>query len=72
MLKRRRDSELRETPEVDLVLEFTGKKTWAIEIKRSLKPTVRRGFHGACLDIIPDRKLLVYPGDDQYPAGNDI
>ena len=58
--------------EVDLVLEFPGKKTWAIEIKRSLKPKVRRGFHSACLDIKPDRKLIVYPGDDQYPAGNDV
>jgi len=58
--------------EVDLVLEFPGGETWAIEIKRSLKPKVSRGYHSACEDLHPNRKLLVYPGEDQYPIGNDI
>ena len=58
--------------EVDLVIEFSGNETWAIEIKRSLKPKVTRGFHSACEDLNPARKLLVYPGEDHYPAGNGI
>lgn len=58
--------------EVDLVLEFAGSETWAIEIKRSLSPKVSRGFHSACEDLNPDRKLLVYPGDDRYPLGHEI
>lgn len=58
--------------EIDLVVEFPGSDTWAIEIKRSLKPKVTRGFHSACEDLHPDRKILVYPGDDSYPIGNDI
>lgn len=58
--------------EVDLVVEFAGSITWAIEIKRSLSPKVSRGFHSACEDLKPDRKLLVYPGDDRYPLGHEI
>ena len=61
--------------EIDLILEFQsseGKQVWAIEIKRSLKPTVTRGFHSACEDIKPHRKLLVYSGDDSYPIKNGI
>ena len=61
--------------EIDLILEFQtdkGEQTWAIEIKRSLKPKVSKGFHSACEDLNPDRKLLVYPGDDNYPIGNGI
>jgi len=61
--------------EVDLILEFQsskGKQTWAIEIKRSLKPKVARGFHSACEELNPQRKLLVYPGDETYPISNSI
>jgi len=58
--------------EIDLVVELPGSHTWAIEIKRSLKPKVTRGFHSACEDLQPDRKLLVYPGNDRYPIGNEI
>ena len=58
--------------EVDLVVEFGGSETWAIETKRSLSPKVSRGFHSACEDLKPDRKLLVYPGDDRYPLGHEI
>ena len=58
--------------EIDLVVTLPGAWTLAIEIKRSLKPKVTRGFHSACEDLKPDQKLLVYPGDDRYPAGNGI
>jgi predicted AAA+ superfamily ATPase len=58
--------------EVDLVVEFPGSTSWAIEIKRSLKPKASRGMHSACEDLNPARKLLVYPGNDCYPLGNDV
>lgn len=58
--------------EIDLILEFAGGETWALEIKRSLKPSVNKGFHSACEDLKPQRKLLVYPGDERYPFANDI
>jgi predicted AAA+ superfamily ATPase len=58
--------------EVDLVLQWPGGELWAIEIKRSLTPKVERGFHEACADLNPTRKIVVYPGNEPYPLGNDI
>lgn len=58
--------------EVDLVITLPGGGRWAIEIKRSLAPKVERGFHHACLDLQPDRRIVVYPGRDAYPLGNGI
>jgi predicted AAA+ superfamily ATPase len=58
--------------EVDLLLAWPGGELWAIEIKRSLSPKVERGFHAACDDLLPARKLLVYPGSESFPLGNDI
>ncbi len=61
--------------EIDLILEFEstqGQQSWAIEIKRSLKPKVGRGFHSACEDIQPQRKLLVYSGDEHYPKKHGV
>ena len=45
---------------------------WAIEIKRSLSPKVERGFHAACADLSPTRKLVVYPGADTFALGNGV
>jgi predicted AAA+ superfamily ATPase len=58
--------------EVDLLLVWPGGDVWAIEIKRSLTPKVERGFHAACDDLQPKRKLVVYPGQEPYPLGHDI
>jgi uncharacterized protein len=58
--------------EVDLLLQWPSGELWAIEIKRSLTPKVERGFHEACTDLKPTRKLVVYPGDEPYPLGNDV
>lgn len=52
--------------EVDLVLDWPGGETWAVEIKRSLAPTVERGFHSALADLKPQRALVVYPGHERY------
>lgn len=58
--------------EVDLVITLPGGGRWAIEIKRSLAPKVERGFHHACLDLQPDRRIVVYPGCEAYSLGNGI
>jgi len=58
--------------ECDLILKFPDQKTWAIEIKRSLSPKVKKGFHFACEDIKPDARYVVYPGTETYPLDHDI
>jgi predicted AAA+ superfamily ATPase len=58
--------------EVDLLLQWPGGALLAIEIKRSLTPKVERGFHAACDDLKPTRKLVIYPGTETYPLGHDI
>ena len=58
--------------EVDLLLAWPGGEFWAIEVKRSLSPKVERGFHAACDDLLPARKLVVYPGTEPLPLGHDI
>ena len=58
--------------EVDLLLAWPGGEIWAIEVKRSLSPKVERGFHSACEDLGPARKLVVYPGSESFPLGNDV
>lgn len=58
--------------EIDLILEFSGKEKWAIEIKRSSAPSLTKGFHNACEDIKADRKFVIYSGTDRFPMGKDI
>ncbi len=58
--------------EIDLLLETKINEYWAIEIKHSRAPKVKKGFHIACDDLKVARKYVVYTGDDQYPIGNDI
>ncbi len=58
--------------EIDLLLVWPGGELWAIEIKRSLTPKLERGFHIACADLAPSRKLVVYPGQETFPLHADI
>jgi predicted AAA+ superfamily ATPase len=59
--------------EIDLALEFPGKEgLWAIEIKRSSAAKTEKGFHIACQDLKPSRRIVVVPGLERHPAGNDI
>ena len=53
--------------EINLVAEVNPGLTWAIEIRRSLVPNVSRGFHSACEDLKPARKILIHTGDESYP-----
>lgn len=58
--------------EVDLILEMPGGEHWAIEIKRSLSPKVEPGFHAACDDIEPSRRLVVYAGSETIAMPHGI
>ena len=58
--------------EIDLLLVWPDGKSWAIEVKRSLSPTVGRGFHSGCADLHPTRKLVVYPGNERLHVTADI
>jgi hypothetical protein len=49
-----------------------GRRPWAIEIKRGLTPKEERGFHPACEDIAPERRIVIYPGIERYPLRDGI
>ena len=53
--------------EIDLVIEFSAKQRWAIEIKRSLgNPAPSKGFYNGCEDIKATRQIVLYPGTDRF------
>jgi predicted AAA+ superfamily ATPase len=58
--------------EIDLLLTLPGGALWAIEVKRSLAPTLERGFHQACADLNPERRVVIYPGSESYPLREGI
>lgn len=58
--------------EIDLVLEWSRNKRWAIEIKRSSAPSLSKGFHIACQDIKPSKTFVVYAGEDTFPMKGGI
>lgn len=58
--------------EIDLLLEFSGKEKWAIEVKRNSSPKLSKGFHTACDDLKPERRYVVYAGTDQFSLGNGV
>jgi predicted AAA+ superfamily ATPase len=54
--------------EIDLVIEFSAKQRWAIEIKRSLSdPRPSKGFYIGCEDLKASRRIVLYPGEEAYP-----
>ncbi len=60
--------------EIDLLLTLPGERArpWAIEIKRSLAPTLDRGFHLACEDLQPARKCVVYAGTTRFSVARGV
>jgi predicted AAA+ superfamily ATPase len=56
--------------EIDLLLKLSSRELWAIEIKNSVAPKVKKGFHLACEDVKATRKFVVYGGTDEFPIGN--
>lgn len=57
--------------EIDLVVEKSNQEVWAIEVKRSIAPSLSAGFHRACEDIGATKKWVVYSGKDRFPIKND-
>ena len=58
--------------EIDLLLKLPGSQLWANEIKLSLSPKVERGFHSACDDLKPARRLVVYAGTERLPLPHGV
>jgi predicted AAA+ superfamily ATPase len=52
--------------EIDLLLELPRGGRWAVEVKRSTAPAATRGFHEACGDVRPKRRVVVYPGAESF------
>jgi len=53
--------------EIDLVIEFSAKERWAIEVKRSLgSPAPSKGFYSGCADIKATRQIVLYPGSESF------
>jgi predicted AAA+ superfamily ATPase len=58
--------------EIDLLLVWPDGGIWAVEVKRSLSPTLGRGFHSGCADLHPTRRLIVYPGREPLHVTADV
>lgn len=59
--------------EIDLLLKLPGRRQpWAIEIKRGLAPKLERGFHAACETVRPERRLVVYSGEERFPLAEGV
>lgn len=58
--------------EIDLVLEGPKRQVYAIEIKRSLAPTLSRGFHNGFADIKATRGFCITPGGESFPLTKDV
>jgi len=53
--------------EIDLIIEFSAKERWAIEIKRSISnPVPSKGFYVGCEDIQATRQVVLYPGEERF------
>lgn len=57
--------------EIDLLLKFSDRELWAIEIKTGIAPKIKQGFHLACKDVKAVRKYIVYGGNDEFPIEKD-
>lgn len=58
--------------EIDLVIEKNSKTKYAIEIKKSLSPSVSKGFHLGCEDIGATHKFVVYSGSERFALTEEI
>ncbi len=58
--------------EIDLIIRFSEKDLWAVEIKRGFSPKIQKGFYSACEDVKPAKKYIVYSGDDEFQIRDNI
>ena len=57
--------------EIDLLLELGLDKYWAIEIKASKVPKLKKGFHMACDDLNVEKKFVIYSGEETFSIMSD-
>jgi predicted AAA+ superfamily ATPase len=57
--------------EIDCLVTIGG-QLWAVEVRRSLAPKAERGFHSACADLQPQRRMVIYPGQERYPLADGV
>ncbi|MCP4253910.1 MAG: ATP-binding protein [Candidatus Scalindua sp.] len=57
--------------EIDLLLKLSSKDLWAIEVKNSVVPKIRKGFYVACEDVKASHRYVVYGGTDEFPIGKE-
>lgn len=58
--------------EIDLVLEGPRKQVFAVEIKRTLAPTLSRGFHHGFVDVAATRGVVVMPEGERFPLTANV
>jgi hypothetical protein len=58
--------------EIDLVLCNSRADCIAIEIKYSLSPRLERGFRHAYEDLSCKKGIVIYPGEESYPLGDNV
>lgn len=58
--------------EIDLVIELGPENVFAIEIKRSMTPSLSKGFYLGSEDIGAKKRFIVYPGAERFPVAKDI
>ena len=58
--------------EIDLLLERGGQPEMAIEIKRSMAPSLERGFGVACDDLGIEQRYVVYPGAERFALRHGV
>ncbi|MEO6546541.1 MAG: ATP-binding protein [Ferruginibacter sp.] len=58
--------------EIDLVIEMNDQEKYAIEIKRSMTPTLSKGFHLGSEDIAATKPFIVYPGKERFKVTKNV
>ncbi len=58
--------------ELDLVIEGSGRRRYAVEIKRSTAPTLSKGFRNACEDLAVNDAIVAYSGRERFRIGPNV
>jgi len=58
--------------EIDLLIEAGNKKMIAIEIKRSISPSLSKGFLIGCEDVAATHRYFVYSGKERFRISKDV
>jgi len=58
--------------EIDLILTIGSGEKWAIEVKRSMAPSITKGMTIALDDLDINHAFVVYPGADQFQLNDRV